>query len=222
MPWWLAVIGIILLILIGVLALSVRLRLIYEKSHRLVGLTLGRRTGLEVNFLTHYAILRLAGIPLRHIDLKAEEEEAPPEEEVRPEPEPEKPDRGRRAAARKRKIATARELAPQILRALWNYLKGLYRATSIEEFGAHIEAGLSSPDRTGQIYGCYQAILGAGPAALARVQFVPVWVGPAFQASGRLVLAIPLYRLVWRTIVLIWQLPIKRIIKLVIARRKGD
>lgn len=216
---WLIVTGIFLLLLVGILLLRVRLRLILEPEFRQAGITIGRRTGFEADLMTFRGAVRVAGIPVYQMDLRKGEAEQPKEGEVEL-PKPATP--RRRFRLQKEKINALRGLLPEIKKASFNYIKGLYRATRIEELGARIEAGFDSPDQTGCAFGYYQAALFAAPAVVSRIQFIPVWIGPAFTASGRLVLAVPLYQLLWRTVVLLWQFPTRKLIKLARERKKGD
>jgi hypothetical protein len=91
----------------------------------------------------------------------------------------------------------------------------------IEEARARVVAGFESPDQTGIAFGYYQAALGIAPAFVGRVQFVPDWMGPSFTASGRLAVAIPLYKLIWRTTLLVLQLPSIRTLRMAIKKEKG-
>ncbi|HOD65366.1 MAG TPA: hypothetical protein PK186_10515 [candidate division Zixibacteria bacterium] len=210
MPWWPVVIGLLLLLGSGVLALSVRVRLVFEEGRRLIGLSLGRRTGIEVDAGARAGVVRLAGIPLKKFRFGAGA--AAPKE-----PAPAAPRRKRSprtAGGARRDLAEIGRLGPRILRALGSYLAALSRAATVEECRAHIEAGFASPDHTGLAFGCYQAALGAGPVWLAQIRYVPVWDGPAFRASGRFTAALPLYRLAGRTVLLAWRLPIRKIIRL--------
>ncbi len=209
---WLYVFGILGALLLGLLVLRVRLRIIYTSDIRLAALTLGRRTGFFADLVCFRGTVRVAGIPVYGMDLRKEQEEAPsarqetpPEAEAPTQPQPKRPLRER--------VAALRVILPQAWRAFWNYLRSLYRATRIEELSARIEAGFASPDQTGSALGYYYAALGTAPAIVSRVQFVPVWMGPSFEASGRMTLAIPLYRLLWHTIVLLWQFPARKLIK---------
>lgn len=210
---WLYVVGILGALLLLLLLLRVRLRVIYSPDLRTAGLTLGRRTGFEADFLSFRGTVRVAGIPVYRMDLhrksRAAEEETTREgtEKVTIEAA------GKPTRPLGERVAVVRENLPQAWRAAKDYLRSLYRATRVEELSARIEAGFSSPDETGKALGYYNAALGTAPKLVSHVQFVPVWLGPSFAGSGRLTLAIPLYRLLWSTIVLLWRFPSRKLIK---------
>ncbi|MCP4684479.1 MAG: hypothetical protein GY867_03425 [bacterium] len=97
----------------------------------------------------------------------------------------------------------------------------LLRASIIEQAEGEIEGGFDSPDLTGQAYGFYSAAMGAAPALAGRFRYVPDWTGASFSGAARLTVALPMYRLAARTTVLIWRLPIRKIVKLAIGEKGG-
>ena len=66
------------------------------------------------------------------------------------------------------------------------------------------------------------AALGAVPAIAGRFRYIPRWDQQYFGGSVRLSLAIPVYRIALRTIVFIYKLPLRDLIKLAIGKKKGD
>lgn len=209
---WLYILSTLGVLLLVLLLMRVRLHFIYTPEIRTAGLTLGRRTGLFADLLCFRGTVRVMGITVYQMDLRKEKEEAPRATRVTP-PEAEAPAQAKPKRPLRERVAVLRENLPQAWRALRTYLKGLYRATRVEELNGRIEAGFDSPDETGRALGYYYAALGIVPAIISRVQFVPVWMGPSFEASGRMTLAIPLYHLLWHTIVLLWQFPARKLIK---------
>jgi hypothetical protein len=106
--------------------------------------------------------------------------------------------------------------------ALWGYFVSILKSVAVEEAQGEIEAGFDEPDITGRVFGYYQAALGMVPSVVGRVAFVPDWTGASFSASMRLSLALPLYKLIWRTLVLIARLPLRELVKLAIGKKRGD
>jgi len=56
---------------------------------------------------------------------------------------------------------------------------------------------------------------------VGRVQFIPDWIGPSFSGTARVSVAIPVYKLLLRTIVLTYRLPLRDLLKLAIRKKKG-
>jgi len=210
-------------LLFAVLVLHLRLRGVWSAEHRLLALSLGRRSGLELDFLRDRLTVRVAGFAVHERGLNGPEEaESPRPSDNKRQPGPAKPRKHRKRPSLKRIYTIARDLLPPVRAAVWNFIRGLLRAVVVEEMEARIEAGFESPDRTGMAYGYYQAVLGIVPAAAGKLVYVPDWLGASFDASGRLTVSIPLYRFVWRTLVLLWQLPSRKILKMAIHKEKGE
>jgi hypothetical protein len=112
-------------------------------------------------------------------------------------------------------------LLPKCAKALHGYSFGILRSIIVEELQAEIEAGFDSPDLTGLTFGYYQAALAAAPGVVGRVEYRPDWTGASFSGQARGSVALPLYRLLGRSIVLVYQLPLREILKLAIGRRRG-
>ncbi len=212
-------IGLLILLLI----LHLRLRAEWSRQHRLVAVSIGRRTGVEIDFVDRATFIRFAGFTLSRRPFDRDTKEELPAKKAR------KKAKAAAKSARPKKRRSlrsiyerVRSLGPSILKAAWNFAKGILRAGVVEELEARIEAGFDQPDQTGMAYGYYQAMLGMVPAAAGRLVFVPDWSGASFAASGRLTVSLPLYRLVWRVIVLLWQLPSRKLLKMAIQREKGE
>ena len=209
-------------VIAGVLVLHLRLRGAWSAEHRLVSLSLGRRTGVELDFLTDMLTIRLAGVAVhRRAISESPKPEADEAADRKQQSAPPKPRKRRQRRSIREIMEYVRELLPPIRHAAWNFVRGLVRAGVVEEMEARIEAGFDSPDRTGVAFGYYQAMIGMVPAMAGRLVFVPDWMGASFAASGRLTVSIPLYRLVWRILVLLWQLPSRKILKMAIHKEKG-
>ncbi len=214
---------ILLIILVGILILRVRLCVVLEDGTRHIGLSLGRRSGVRLDLRQQQGALELLTVPVYRFDLGVEDKDKPEEKTVKKS----KPRRKRRrlSIARWFSIDRLKDLLIIVNRsrkAVWNFVKGMLRATALEELQARIYAGLDAPDRTGRLYGYYQAVLGAVPVLHDRLVFVPNWTEASFAASGRFAAAVPLYKLIWRTVVLIWQMPSRKAIKMAIQEKKGE
>ena len=112
------------------------------------------------------------------------------------------------------------ELIPSMMTAIWKYAVSMMKAVIIEEMNGKIEAGFDSPDITGKVFGYYQAAYHAVPAVAGRISYIPVWDETRFNAQMQLSVAIPLYKIIWRTIILIFSLPLRDIIKLTIGKKE--
>jgi len=209
----------LLVLIVGLLVLHLRLRAIWSDDDRRITVSLGRRTGVTADLATERLIFTVFGWSIHSKPLQAEDKPSP-KTGKRPKTTKKSVKRRHRRPLRET-LAELRQLAPKILSPLWAYARGLVRVLVIEELDGRVEAGFDSPDRTGAAFGYYQAALGAMPGVVGRLEFVPVWTGPSFAASGRVAVSIPLYRLAWRTIVLLWQLPSKKLFKLAIQKEKG-
>jgi hypothetical protein len=216
----------LLAIVIGVLVLHVRLRGRLEDSRRYLMLSLGRRSGVMLDFARQEGALQVMTIPVYRFELDGSRK--PEKQKERAEPAVPKPARRRRRRLDLRhwlsgdRLHNLWTILTRSQRAAWGFVRGLLRSTVLEELQTRIEAGLDAPDRTGQLFGYYQAALGVVPALHQRLVFVPDWTGASFAASGRFAVAIPLYKLIWRTTVLFWQLPSRKVAKMAIKKRKGD
>lgn len=217
----------LLIVLTAILLLRLRVSFEISQHRRLLFVGLGR-SGPEFDFANHVTHVKVLGKTVKSI----RREKQPPSERVRQErvraiskahevereklqradtAEPEHPKRTREAL----------DVLRYNSRAVWEYLKSLWHAVIIEELDGHIQGGFDAPHLTGQAYGYYHALIGAMPALAGRFQFTPIWIGPSFAGNMRVVVALPLYVLVYRTIVLMVHLPLRRIWQLFKAKRKG-
>jgi len=208
-------------VLIGVLlVLRLRLRLELSSERKLLFLGLGR-TGPELDFRSRRGVVRLFGRELRQFRLgrsisiteaiKSRQETTEPDETRPGKTKPKK---------RTRSLRDIVAIVPECLKALGRYLIGLLQVAIVEQAEAEIEAGFEQPHLTGRLFGYYQAVLGAVPS-LGRVQYVPVWSGQAFSGTASLSIAWPVYHLVWQTTLLLFRLPVMKIIKLAIGSKEG-
>jgi len=206
--------GIILLVIaaviIGLLMLRLRVRYINQPDRHRLFAGLGR-SGIEIDYRARTSRLKLFGVRFKSSPLDK------PREKAEPKPRTEK-----KTSRRRRSFKDIAAVLLKSRSALWRYTVGLLGSLIIEELEAKIEAGFEEPDLTGVTYGYYQAALGAVPAVVGRLHFVPDWTGASFAAQGRVAVALPMYRLAGKTIGLLWRLPLREIAKVTIGRTEGD
>ena len=204
-------------VLLSLLRLRVRAEIGTEVRRLFVGLG---RSGAQLDFLGREQQFRLFGLTVKRSPMDGKTPSRKPKalEKV---PEPDKPPTPKK---KKRPIPWRQilEALPQASRALGGYLLGLVKSLIIEQLEAEIEAGFDEPDLTGKAFGYYQAALAAAPAVVGRVQYRPVWDGPAFSGSGQMSVALPLYKLLGRTVQFVWRLPLRALWKLTIGSKRGD
>jgi hypothetical protein len=215
MFWMVILLVIIIAGIIGVLLLRIRVRYEYNQDRHVLFTGLGR-TGQETDFRYNLSRIKLAGLTVRQFDLKLEIRE------FRTVRIAKQAWRGLSSKAR----VSLDNILPVIRRSLsplQRYTIDIMNNVCIEELHGRIEAGFTEPDLTGMTYGFYQALLGAAPGVTRRFEFVPVWMGASFQGEFKAVVALPLYMLVWRSLQLLWRLPLREFIRFTIrSKRKGD
>ena len=206
----------ILTIIVAVLLLNFRVRFRLGRGQRLLFIGLGR-TGPEFDFAESTGRVRLFGINIKSFTIGKEDKAAPKKEKP---PKPEKAAK-KKKPGRKRPLRDILKVAPGTLSALWSWFLSLLKVAVIEELEGEIEAGFDSPDMTGTVFGYYQAAIGAVPLVATRVRFTPDWTGASFAGSVKGSMALPVYKIVWRTMVMIFRLPLRDFIKLAIGKRRG-
>jgi len=199
-----------------VLSLRIRLRVSVTRERQLIFAGLGR-SGPEYDFATKEATIKLFGLKIKTIQPGTRGEK---KKKVAEKPRPEK--KRKKKTPRQRPIGDILKIVPGVGRAMWRYAVSLLKGIVVEELEGEIDGGFYSPDMTGIAYGYYEAALAAMPGVAGRFRFRPDWNGPAFDGSMRATFAIPLYRLVWRTLVLVGGLPLRDILKVAIGKKKGD
>lgn len=208
---------ILALLMAAICLLRVRVRFELGGDRRLLFVGLGR-SGPEFDFVRRVQSFKLFGRCIRSAPMKKVDKAAEPKLEVHTE-DKEKPPR--KKARRVRPIGDILRAVPDVSCALWRYSIGLLKSVMIEELEADVEAGFEQPDLTGQLFGYYQAALAAAPSVVGRVSYTPDWTGASLSGQARVAVALPLYRLLYRTLVLIGQLPLRRLIKLAIGKKRG-
>jgi len=207
---------ILLAAFIALLLLNVRVRFQLSDSKKLLFVGLGR-SGPEFDFSRNVGIIKLSGIKLKSFDIGREIKEMPKEVKAKPK----KVKAARPSKQRERSLRDLARVLPKCLGPMGRYAVSVLKAVIVEELEGQIEAGFDSPHVTGSVFGYYQAALAAAPGIVSRVQYVPDWSGASFGGSAKVSVAIPLYKLLTRTVILIYRLPLRDLIKLAIGKKKG-
>ncbi|MDX9856577.1 MAG: hypothetical protein RBT76_02180 [candidate division Zixibacteria bacterium] len=230
---WLYILILLCALLTLLLLLRLRVRLVLDDQYRLVFVGLGR-SGSEINLRTRQGTIKIAGIAIRQFDLDEADDRTAGPGQSPPKPSPRKSawlgrllHRGfRRTWEEARVFAKTwwrdiRGRGDRITRAVVLFGAELLHDLILEQLEGKVEAGFDEPHLTGEVFGYYQAALGVFPALAGHVQFVPVWTGASFRGAIRVTVALPLYALVWRTVRLMWRLPITRLVAFSIHLKKG-
>lgn len=209
----------ILLLFAAILLLNVRVRFILSDSKKLLFVGVGR-SGPEFDFLGRIGSVKLFGVKIKSFEIgkekKRKEREAEAETKEAKAAEPSKPPKWARVSLR-----DLYRIGPKCIKPLWAYLVSVLRAVVVEKLEGRVQVGFDSPDLTGAVFGYYQAALAAMPGVVGRLRYVPDWTGPSFRGAGRVSVAIPVYKLLLRTMVLTYRLPLRDLLKLAIRKKKG-
>ncbi len=207
MFWYILLI--LILIATAVLMLRIRIRVVWGNGNKLLFLGIGR-SGSELDFINKKGRICLFNVKIKEFSLEKEIEKE--------KKEPDKPKAKKPPKPKKyRSIKDTLSVFPVLIKELFSYLKNILSSLIIEEMEADIEGGFDSPHLTGQVFGYYQAALAAVPGVMNRIHYYPDWTGESLIATAKATVALPLYKLVWRTIVLLWRLPLRDIYKLAIG-----
>ncbi len=194
--------------------LNLRVRFELSGDRRLLFIGLGR-TGPELDFVRGRGVFRLAGIRVKTFAIG---ERKP----SKPKKKPEKPRRAKPLKKATRPLRDILRVGTKCLGPVGAFLTGILKSVAVERLEGQIEVGFESPDLTGRVFGYYQAALAAVPGVVGRVRFIPDWTGASFGGSARVAVALPLYKLLARTAVLIYRLPLRELIRLAIGKKKGE
>ena len=217
---WIVIIVAILLLPLLLLALQLRFRLVLDESRQFCFFGLGR-SGARLDFRRGLAVFSLSRFPVRRVRFGFPTIRRPKAKKA----DDTGATKGKKKDTRPAPLFTLQdilEVGPQATIELVRYSIQLVRDSRVEELRADIQAGFDSPDLTGRVFGYYQAAAGALPATYQHVVFTPDWTGESLRGAFRCSVALPLYRLVYRTLGLAWRLPIKKIVKIVRGNKKGD
>lgn len=200
----------LIIIFILTLLLKIRLRLQLEDSTKTAFFGLGR-SGVAYNFISKRFSIQLLGKKLKEISPdKTTEKKRKDTKTVK------KSDKSKRIRPLKDILA----LIPKSSKALYSYTISLLKSVIVEELEGQIIGGFDSPDITGQFFGYYQAAYYAVPSVVGRVQYQPNWTEASFDAHLRASVAIPLYKIIYRSIILFFSLPLRDILKITIGRKE--
>jgi len=217
MLFWFSIV--LFALIVALLLLKIRVRLVWGDVDRTVFLGVGQ-SGAELDFITKLGEVTLFGARIKRFGIKRspKETQAKPQEGAAEEPS-ERETLKKESKKRSRPIRDWLSIVPSSTKALWKYGIGMFRAVKVEEARGQITAGFESPDLTGQLFGYYQAVAAVAPK-VRYIEYTPVWHQRYFSGSVRFAVGLPVYRLVGETLLLFWRLPITRIVKLAIGKRK--
>lgn len=194
------------------LLLKIRLKLQLEDTHKTAFFGLGR-SGISYDFLSKQLSLFFIGKKLKTL-----QKESKPTETIKVEKKKEK--KSTEKPKRIRPLKDMLQLIPKSSKALFKYTVSLLKSVVIEELEGEIHAGFDSPDITGTVFGYYQAAFAAVPSVVGRLKYYPDWTDASFNANLRASVAIPLYKILYRSIILFFSLPLRDIIKITIGRKE--
>ncbi|KAA3632891.1 MAG: hypothetical protein DWP97_10235 [Calditrichaeota bacterium] len=204
---------VILILIPLLLRIRLKVRLIDSEKTLFVGLG---RSGVLYDFKKMSGFIQIWNRTFKKIKQKRPDEQNQKKSEAQSRDKQKDKTKAKRVIPYREMFA----LIPSMMTALWTYAVSMMKSVIIEEMNGKIEAGFDSPDITGKVFGFYQAAYHAVPAVAGRIHYVPVWDETRFNAQMQLSVAIPLYKIIWRTIVLIFSLPLRDIIKLTIGKKE--
>lgn len=196
---------IVLLSLVLITLLHIRVRLSIESNLKTLFVGLGR-TGVLTNFTDQTRSIIVSGKSLKT---------SPIEEELL-KPKKEKP---AKKSKRTRPFSDIVAIIPDTFRAFGKYIYSVVKSIIIEEFGAEVKVGLPDPYLTGIAFGYYQAAVGAVPFLGRHFKFTPDWNEVSITGGLKTTVSIPLYKIIYRTTVLVFGLPLRKLVKLAIGRK---
>jgi hypothetical protein len=203
-------------LLTAFLLLRLRVRVDLSRNRRLMFVGLGR-SGPEMDFAHGTGLIRLFGVRIGSFSLKSKKKAEAAVESV---PLETGAKRSEKKPARQRSVRDFVSMSPKVVSAVWRFLAEVVKAAAVEQCEGELRAGFEQPHLTGQAFGYYHALVGAVPA-IGRFQFVPDWTGASFSAELRFAVAVPMYAIAYRTIILMFQLPIRRLIRFARGKKKG-
>ncbi len=207
-------ITVLLILLILTLLLKLRLKLQLEDDRKTAFFGLGR-SGLSYDFISKGMSLCLFGKMIKKLS-----SETKTDKKSKVKKTSQKKDKSKVKQKRVRPLKDFLALIPKSSQALYNYSISLLKSIIVEELEGKVTAGFDSPDITGQLFGYYQAAYYAVPSVVGRVQYQPNWTEASFDANLRASVAIPLYKIIYRSIILFFSLPLRDILKITIGRKE--
>jgi hypothetical protein len=210
------VLAILVFLSVAVMLLRVRLRFQVADDKRLLFVGLGR-SGSEVDFRTKTGVIKLFGLRIRAFPVSRKRKPPVPAEAA-----------AAKEKCKHKKVKRVRSktdivtVVSQSAKPSWQYLTGLVRSSSVEELEGNVVGGFESPDMTGRAYGWYQALTGAVPVLAGRFTYEPDWNGASFAGALRVSVGLPLYLVLFHSILYMFRLPLRQIIKLAIGKKEGE
>lgn len=203
------------ILIISIIMLLLNLRLIFRVNEKEKFLFAGLgRSGGEFDFSKKTGVIKLFGLSVKQFDIFSTEEKDKAETKKKRAKEKKK-------SKRTRSFKQILKIIRGSLNAFKNYIISILKNVVVEEMEGKIEGGFDSIDLTGQAYGYYQAVCGAVPSISQRLIFIPHWEENYLKAEVKGAVALPLYVLCYRTAILIFSLPLRKIIKFTIGKKKG-
>jgi len=199
----------IFIFVISILLIHLRIKFKFGTGDKLLFIGLGQ-SGPELDFETKKARIKLFGVKLITINFSKGKPETDKKSEKS---KPGKP-------SRQRSLKEIIRVIPSVSKSLLFYSGSMLRAVIIEEITADLEIGFESPDITGRMFGYYQAVSAALPQAVGIISVTPNWNEACFKGNVKGIVSIPVYRIVFSTIALIFNLPLKDILKLAIGKKE--
>lgn len=189
--------------------LHIRIRVVWGDDKKILFVGLGR-SGPELDFNSKKGRLCLFNFKIKEFSFEKETEKG--------KEKPDKPIRKKTDKPKKqRSYKNMLNMLPLLMKEFFTYMKNILSSLIVEELEADIEAGFDAPHLTGQVYGYYQAALAAVPSVMNRIHYSPNWTEQTFSVSTKGSISLPLYKLIWWTIILLWRLPLRDLYKLAIG-----
>src|SRR5574341_2306490 len=193
---------IVLLSLVLITLLHIRVRLSIESNLKTLFVGLGR-TGVLTNFTDQTRSIIVSGKSVKT---------SPIEEELL-KPKKEKP---AKKSKRIRPFSDIVAIIPDTFSAFRKYVYSIAKSIMIEEFEIEVKAGFPEPHLTGMAFGYYQATIATVPWIGEHFKFIPDWNGGSISGGFKTTVSIPLFKIIYRTTVLVFGLPLRKLVKLAI------
>jgi hypothetical protein len=200
------------IIVTAFLLFNLRLSIRLSKEDKILFAGLGQ-SGSEFDFSSKKGSLKLFGLNLKQFDLTKKEK--------KPKEKKEEKKKRKRKSKRTRSVKDALKLLPQTFTAFKNFMVSIFKSIVVEELDGELEAGFASPHITGYVYGYYQAVSAIVPSFSQRFTFSPVWEKSSFDGQLNASFSLPLYKLLFKVIIFITSLPLRKIFVFVRGKKKG-
>ncbi len=213
--WYLLII--LALLMAAFMLTRLRLRFQLSPERRLLFVGFGR-TGPEFDFVNRVVTIRLFGVTVK----KSAMQRKPKTVTALPKHAETGEDQERATKPKRRRGPFPLGILTESVGALWRFVIGIIKGIIVEEAQGELALGFASPDVTGKVYGYYNAVAWMAPALTERFTWSPVFSGKTFGGTARVTVALPMYVVVYRTILLVTRLPIRKIITYWRSKPKGE